>query len=195
MKAGLSYIVPVIDRSGSMGVLRRSAIEGYNGFLAEQKKLPGEALWQLVLFNTVRISHPVGPIEIVSPLNFDTYSPMGGTALLDAIGVTVEEVGYHLALMSEDDRPSKVIVVILTDGEENSSVVWTKEAVASQIQHQQEAYGWEFVFLGANMDAVAEASALNIPAANAFTYTASAAGLSDAYSTSNVIASRMRTSA
>lgn len=195
MKAGLSYIVPVIDRSGSMGVLRRSAIEGYNGFLAEQKKLPGEALWQLVLFNTVRLSHPVGPIETVSPLNFDTYSPMGGTALLDAIGITVEEVGCRLSIMREDERPSKVIVVILTDGEENSSTVWTKEDVAAQIQHQQEVYGWEFVFLGANMDAVAEASALNIPAANAFTYAASAAGVDEAYLTSNVIASRMRTSA
>lgn len=195
MKAGLSYIVPIIDRSGSMGVLRQSAIDGYNGFLDEQKKLPGEALWQLVLFNTHRLSHPVGPIDRVKPLNEDTYSPFGGTALLDAIGVTVEEVGYQLAMTHEDERPSKVIVVILTDGHENSSVIWSKEAVAAQIQHQQEFYGWEFVFLGANMDAVAEASALNIPPSNAFNYAASAAGVSEAYSTSNVMTTRMRTSA
>lgn len=194
MNNNLSHIVCIIDRSGSMHPFIQSTIDGYRGFLDEQKALPGEALFKLVLFNSVVDGYPSVPLQEAQPLTVVTYAPTGSTALFDAMGVTITEVGEALSRMPESERPGKVIFAIITDGEENASQIYRdRKQVADMIEHQQEVYGWQFIFLGANMDAIAEAVAFNIPAANAAVYDASAEGVSQSYTTTNSVVSRMRT--
>lgn len=192
MKAGYSRIAFILDRSGSMGFLRDSAIEGFNTFVREQAALPGEADLQLVVFSDFATPGPVEPVANVQPLNPLKYIPEGSTALYDAIGSTIDATGQELANTPEEARPSKVIFAILTDGHENASNQYDKARVAEMIEHQQTVYGWEFVFLGANMDAQKEAVALNIPMSNSATFVASRAGLHDAYVTTNTLIRGMR---
>jgi hypothetical protein len=116
------------------------------------------------------------PIENVPPLDNQSYVPRGTTALLDAIGRTVDDVGKRLAQTPEAERPGKVIVAILTDGLENASKDYTCPRIAQMIEHQQNVYSWEFVFLAANQDAIATANTLAIPAANAMNFAATGAG-------------------
>lgn len=178
VNTNLCEIAVVLDRSGSMGAVRSDAIHGFNTLLEDQKKVPGEATLSLVLFNTNHVTvHENVALDKVPPLTEASYVPSGGTALLDAVGWTIDSIGKRLANTPEARRPGRVIVAILTDGEENSSREYTSRArVAEMIKHQQEQYGWEFVFLGANMDAFAEAQALNIPVANAASFVNDAIG-------------------
>lgn len=165
MNNNLTEIVCVLDRSGSMASLTNDAIGGFNSFLDEQKKLPGDARLSLILFDHEYIVQADNaPIQQVEPLTAQTYVPRGSTALLDAIGRAITNVGERLTKTSERDRPSKVIVVILTDGEENASHEYTKQRIADMIKHQQEQYNWRFVYLGVAVDAFADARAFNIPA-------------------------------
>ena len=182
MNPNLCEIVCIIDRSGSMGVVRSDAIHGFNTFLAEQQKLPGEANLSLVLFNHAHETvHENVPLGDVSPLDETTYVPAGTTALLDAVGATIDSIGKRLANTAEEQRPAKIIVAILTDGEENASHNYTRAEIAERIKHQQEQYGWQFVFLAANMDAFAEAATLNIPAANTQNYVGTREGTQAGY--------------
>ena len=182
MKANFSEIICIIDRSGSMHSIKSDAIGGFNTFLEEQKKLPSEATLSLVLFdNEYILVHDCQPLPEVVSLNETSYQPRGSTALLDAIGKTIDDVGARLAKTPEPERPSKIIVAILTDGLENASRKYSHEKVASMIKHQQEAYKWEFFFLGANMDAVNVASSMNIDADRAVQFEATAAGTQVAY--------------
>jgi hypothetical protein len=186
VNAELTEIVCVIDRSGSMEGIRSDAIGGYNSFLQGQGEEPGTAKWTLVLFDHEyeRVLEGV-PIESVPPLDNQSYVPRGTTALLDAIGRTVDDVGKRLAQTPEAERPSKVIVAILTDGLENASKDYTRPRIAQMIEHQQNVYSWEFVFLAANQDAIATANTLAIPAANAMNFAATGAGTRQAFAQLN----------
>lgn len=161
----------ILDRSGSMSACLDAAIEGFNHFLTEQQAVEGLARFSLVLFDDEhQVLAQSLPIQEVTPLNRATYVPRNTTALLDAIGRTVDELGARLAALPENARPARVIVAILTDGLENASVKYTWKSVADRIKHQTEAYQWVFLFLGANQDAIATAAQINVAAANAATY-------------------------
>jgi hypothetical protein len=179
MKRNAHYteIAFVLDRSGSMECCQQAAIDGFNQFLAEQQKAEGLAKLTLVLFDDEYIV-PVSsvPVQEVVPLTDDTYKPRGCTALLDAIGQTIDDLGHRLVAFAEKDRPGQVIVAILTDGLENASQRFTWKEIAGKIKHQSETYKWTFLFLGANQDAIATASNLSIAANNAANYVADTAG-------------------
>jgi hypothetical protein len=178
MQADLTEIAYILDRSGSMQSLASDAIGGFNAFLDSQQKLEGRANFTLVLFDhEYLLVHNSIDIRQVPPLDDATYIPRGNTAMLDATGRTIEEIGACLANTPESERPSKVIIAIFTDGLENSSRVYTHERIAAMIQHQQEKYGWEFLFLAANQDAIASAQKLSIPSANAINFIASPKGV------------------
>ncbi len=177
MNKHYTEIAFVLDRSGSMESCREAAIEGFNRFLAEQQQTEGLAKLTLVLFDDEYLV-PVRsvPVPEVLALDTDSYVPRNNTALLDAIGKTIEELGQQLAKLPENARPGQVIVAILTDGLENASERFTWKDVAGRIRRQTETYKWTFLFLGANQDAIATAAQLNIAAANAASYVADAAG-------------------
>jgi hypothetical protein len=171
MNAQLTELAFILDRSGSMQTVSAAAIEGFNLFLREQQSAPGLARLTLVLFDDEYLAPAQSlPVAEVLPLDETTYVPRNTTALLDAIGRTIDELGARLAQTPEPDRPGKVIVAILTDGLENASTHFTWRDVAKRIRHQTKKYQWEFLFLGANQDAIATAAQLHIGAANAATY-------------------------
>ena len=173
-------IACVIDRSGSMSSIRDDAIGGFNAFLTEQKVVPGEAKLTLALFDNEYLTpHDAVNLENVPELTTATFIPRGSTALYDAIGRTIDNIGGRLDKAAA--KPDKVIVVVLTDGQENASREYTRERVAEMIKHQQEKYAWEFVFLAANQDAFEAGAALNIKACNTANFAASAKGTAVAY--------------
>lgn len=181
MNPNMTYIACVIDRSGSMGPNRFAAVSGFNEFLQTQKSLPGEAKLSLVLFNqSVLTVIDNQNIQQVPELTHATYLPNGLTALLDAVGSTIDSLGKDIEGMKEEDRPAKVIMAILTDGLENRSSEYKQDRVAEMIKHQQEKYSWEFIFLGANMDALAQAAVLNIPHKNSMNFAATPVGTQEA---------------
>ncbi len=178
MNKNYTEIAFVLDRSGSMGSCREAAMSGFNLFLHEQQQTEGLAKLTLVLFDDEYLVPIDGlPVAEILPLNDDSYVPRGSTALLDAIGQTIDDFGARLAALPEQDRPGQVIVAILTDGLENSSQTYTWQQIARVIKEQTEQYRWTFLFLGANQDAIATAAQMNIAAANAAAYVADAAGL------------------
>jgi len=182
MEKGLSEIICIIDRSGSMGIIIDDAIGGFNHFLDEQKKLPGKAALTYVQFNSeLEVIHENKPLQDVEPINKNTYNPGGVTALLDAVGETIDSTGQRLAGIPEEKRPEKVIVAILTDGHENASRNYTLSKVRKMINHQKENYSWEFIFLGANQDAFAEAAKMGIDREDSFNFHVSKEGIKQAY--------------
>jgi uncharacterized protein YegL len=183
MKENFTSINVVIDKSGSMGHLVSDTIGGFNRFLAEQKAEPGTASFSLCLFSVDNKLTHYNDINEVQDLNYETYAPGGGTALLDALGKTINEVGTKLAALPEEERPSKVVVVVITDGEENSSKEFTKSQIKEMISHQEEKYNWSFSFMGANMDSVKEGSTIGVRTANAVNYSASSKGTAKLYGT------------
>jgi hypothetical protein len=161
-----------------MQTLVSDAIGGFNSFLSSQQQLPGRANFTLVLFDhEYLVVHKSVDIRQVPPLDARTYVPRGQTALLDAVGRTIDDVGAHLATLPEAQRPAKVIIAIFTDGLENASRVYTTERLAESIKHQQEKYNWEFLFLAANQDAIATAKTIAIPAAQAMNFAFSPTGV------------------
>jgi uncharacterized protein YegL len=184
MKDSLTHITMVLDRSGSMSSVLRPTIDGFNEFVESQKAGEGDATITLIQFDTENSWEVVfedRPVKQAPKLTPDVYFPRGGTPLHDAIGRTIVDLGERFKKMKEDDRPGKVIVVIMTDGLENSSVKYAAPKIAEMIKHQQDVYKWHFVFLGANQDAILTGEALNIPAMSALTYTASAAGTHNSF--------------
>ena len=181
-KENFTSINVIIDESGSMGHLVQDTVGGFNKFLADQKEVPGDAVFTLCLFST-KHHYPFDFVKLadVPALTSRSYKPGGSTALLDAIGTTINSVGAKLSAMPEEERPSKVIFLIITDGEENASKEFTKAQVASMVSHQRDIYSWEFVFMGANIDAIAEGGSLGIASHNAINYSASAAGTARLY--------------
>ncbi len=182
MKDNSTFIAVVLDRSGSMSVVRAATIDGFNKFLADQKAVPGEALFTLAQFDDqYELVHDGKNIQDVFPLTEITYVPRGWTALNDAIGRTIVAVGAKLAAMQECDRPSKVVFTIITDGLENKSTEFSQKQISDMIEHQQTKYSWQFVFIGANQDAIASANSYQIPAGNALNCAHNAIGTASAY--------------
>jgi uncharacterized protein YegL len=160
MKANLTDITLVVDRSGSMAHVKEDAEGGVNTFISEQGKEPGEALLTLVQFDTeYEFLHKGMPIQQVPQYEL---IPRGMTALLDAVGKAINETGERLAKIDEGDRPGLVIFVVMTDGQENSSKEFTKAQLKKMIEKQQNEFNWHFTFLGANQDAFTEAGGMGI---------------------------------
>jgi hypothetical protein len=185
-KQDLSEIVCIVDRSGSMDMIRYDSIGGFNAFLYEQKKLPGEARFTLVLFNHEYIVlHDGKNIHDIPPLDDNTYVPQGNTALLDAIGIALVTVGERLNNTPENERPRKVIVAILTDGEENASRQYNRKRIMEMINNQRDTYSWEFVFLAANQDAIREGQTFGLQAKDSFNFAATKKGIKHAFGSLN----------
>lgn len=188
-------ITIVQDRSGSMSPLRSDVIGGFNNFVEEQKAAPGECRLTFIQFDT---QEPYGvvcdnqPIAEVSPLTTESYQPRGGTPLYDAIGVAMMKTGERLRNMPEKQRPNKVIFVVMTDGDENSSLEYTLARIQEMIKHQESTYGWHFVYLGANQNAWAVGISAGIASANIANYKATPAGThkSYAHTARNIVALR-----
>jgi len=179
-------IICILDRSGSMSYLVNDAIGGFNTFLKEQKAISGEAEMTIALFDDKYDVLANGEnIQEIEPLNAKTYVPRGMTALYDAIGKTINEAGTRFSAMPESERPNKVICVILTDGEENSSHEFTREKIFEMTKVQQEKYNWEFIYLGSNQDAMAVGGSIGVNVNNCVNYAASGIGTADAYSTTS----------
>ena len=182
MNTNLTEIVFVIDESGSMFSLTSDTIGGFNSLVEEQKHAAGEAKISLVLFNdSHRTVYDSVDVAVVPTLDHYTYRPGGCTALLDALGDTINKVGVRLASTPENERPGKVMFVIITDGYENASREFTKQKVRDMIEHQKTKYSWQFMFLGANMDAVSEAATYGITRDCAATYAATNIGTEALY--------------
>ena len=153
MNKDLTEIIFVLDKSGSMGMIREDTIGGYNTFIQDQKELPGECVFTLATFNTQYDKDLEGALmESVNELDNATYRPGGGTALLDAVGKTINDVVTRHSTLG-DEKPGKVILVVLTDGEENSSTEFVNKTDIAKMVKKQEDAGWEIVFLGADIDA------------------------------------------
>lgn len=163
METETTEIVCIIDRSGSMKPIQDEAISGINCFLEDQAAVPGNALLTLVRFdNEYEIVHDGVPIAEVPKLDERSFRPRGMTALYDAIGRTVDDVGRRISRTPRKERPGHVIVAILTDGLENASSDYTSHRVREMIEHQQSVYSWDFVYLGANQDAFSESRKLGL---------------------------------
>ena len=178
MKKNLTEIVFILDRSGSMGGLEADTIGGFNAMLERQKKAEGEALLSTLLFsNETEVLHDREDIKRVAPLGVRDYRVGGSTALLDAIGGAIRHIGELHRRASEAERPDHTLFVITTDGQENASRRYGYAELRRLIERQKEMYGWEFLFLGANMDAVAAASRFGIDADRAGRYHCDSAGI------------------
>ena len=155
MKNNATELVFILDRSGSMAGLERDTIGGFNAMLKKQKEVEGECRITTVLFdNQINILHDRLDIQAIGSLTEKDYQVGGSTALLDAIGSTINKIGNVQKHSSHEHRASKVLFVIITDGEENSSREFSSQRIKKMIEHQMKKYNWEFIFLGANIDAV-----------------------------------------
>ncbi len=177
MNNNLTEIVFILDRSGSMAGLESDTIGGFNAMLDRQKKEPGEALLSAVLFsNDSQVLYDRVDIRKIEPMTEQQYRVGGCTALLDAIGGAVRHIANVHKYAREEDRPGKTVFVITTDGLENASRRYDYAEVQRMVRHEQEKYGWEFLFLGANMDAISAAGRFGIRAERAVRYAPDSAG-------------------
>jgi hypothetical protein len=174
-----TLIAALLDRSGSMQSIADDMRGGFDSYIAAERGQPGVTVVTLAQFDDqYEVLYQNAPIASVPPLDLQ---PRGMTALLDAIGRFVTEVGAGLAALPEDQRPGEVTVLVLTDGHENASAEWTKDAVRELISQQETAYGWDFVFLGANMDAIDVGADLGFAAGKSLTYDADEDGVQGAW--------------
>ena len=163
MKKGLTELVFILDRSGSMSGLESDTIGGYNGLLEKQKQEEGEAVITTVLFDDhVELLHDRISLRGVAPITEKEYFVRGSTALLDAIGKTISKIGNAQKHTAEEERAERVLFVITTDGMENASREYSLKLVREMIERQKARYGWEFLFLGANIDAAETAESFGI---------------------------------
>ena len=181
-KQNKTLIAVVLDRSGSMSSILMDTIGGFNTFLNEQKALGGECLFSLYQFDN-HYATVVENVDIttVDELTTQTFVPRGGTALFDAIGRTINSVGAQLAALAEDERPDRVMVMIMTDGDENQSREFSRDSIREMIIRQTEKYNWQFLFVGANQDAVLTAQGLGISKDTSLTYGTSKADIGSTY--------------
>ncbi len=191
MNQNLTEIIFLLDRSGSMSGLENDTIGGFNGFLKSQCKL-GQTLLTTVLFDDkYEILHNGVDASKVT-LTEKEYFTRGSTALLDAVGKTILDVGFRMSHIPEENRPGKIIFVITTDGMENSSREFSYDRVSDMITLQQKIYHWEFIFMGANIDVAKESHKLGIQPDRAFRYEASEEGTDRMYQQVCSIVSEMR---
>ena len=193
MNNNLTEIVFILDRSGSMAGLEDDTIGGFNAMVEKQKKEQGEAVLSAVLFSDDnRVLYDRVDIQKVEPMTDRQYRVGGCTALLDAIGGAVHHIANVHKYAREEDRPGKTIFVITTDGMENASRAYTYEEVQRMVKHEQEKYGWEFLFLGANMDAISAARSFGIRADRAVRYRRDSTGTALNYSVVSETVARVR---
>jgi uncharacterized protein YegL len=177
MKKGLTELVFILDRSGSMSGLESDTIGGYNAMLGKQKKEPGEAVITTVLFDDkYELLHDRINLRGIQPITDNEYFVRGSTALLDAVGKTINKIGNAQKHTAEDERAEHVMFVITTDGMENASQEFSYEKIRQMIERQKSKYGWEFIFLGANIDAIATAERFGIREDRATNYNADSEG-------------------
>lgn len=189
----LTELLIILDRSGSMEPMAAEVVGGLNHFLDEQKKLPGVARLTLVQFDHVyEVVHAARPLAEVPTFTRDSFQPRGSTALLDAIGRAFAETGARLAAQPEDQRPSKVIACIITDGQENSSKEYRLEHVRAALKEQQETYSWVVVFIGAGPEAFAQGRAIGMNIQNLAMSTPDAQGTRAVYAAVNKLAADVR---
>ena len=182
MKKNLTELVFILDRSGSMAGLEADTIGGFNAMIEKQRGEPGEAVISTVLFdNETEVIHDRVSLDRVPALTEKEYDVRGCTALLDAVGGAIHHIGNVHKYAREEDRPEKTLFVITTDGLENASRRYTYDKVKSMIERQRERYGWEFLFLGANIDAAREAARFGIRADCAADYHADSMGTEAVY--------------
>ncbi|WP_026572922.1 vWA domain-containing protein [Bacillus sp. UNC438CL73TsuS30] len=163
MKKNLTELVFILDKSGSMAGLEADTIGGYNAMLKKQQKAEGEAVVTTVLFDhDIELLHDRIHVKGISPITDEDYEVGGTTALLDAIGFTIQKIVKVQKKTMEEERAEKVLFVITTDGMENASREFSREKIKKMVQHQKEKYGWEFLFLGANIDAISTAAQFGI---------------------------------
>ena len=194
MKNGLTELVFIIDRSGSMSGLEDDTIGGYNSMLKEQQAVEGEAVVTTVLFDDeYELLHDRTNIQAIAPLTQEDYTVGGNTALLDAIGMTIHKIRKAQRATQEEFRAEKVLFIIITDGHENASRHYTADMIRKRIEHQRQKYGWEFLFFGANMDAIVEAGKIGIAADRAQNYQADAFGTQSAYTAMSAMSTAFRT--
>ena len=185
----LTHLYFLLDRSGSMQSIRDDTVGGFNAFIAEQRRHPGDCRVTLAQFDDrYEVVYRDKPIADVPGLDLQ---PRGSTALLDAIGRLVTEAGAHLASLLEAERPGTVIVGIMTDGYENSSREWTHPAIKALVHQQTSTYNWDFLYMGADQDAIEVGASLGVPANRSITYSRAASGR--AMSATSAMVGRLRT--
>ena len=195
MKKNLTEIVFVLDRSGSMEGLETDTIGGFNAMIGKQKAEPGEAIISTVLFDDeCEVIHDRLTLDRIPKLTEKEYFVRGCTALLDAVGGAIHHIGNVHKYAREEDRPERTLFVITTDGMENASRNYTYDKVKTMIERQKEKYGWEFLFLGANIDAAKEAARFGINADRAANYHADTLGMDTIYETLGETVSNFRAS-
>lgn len=186
----LTLIAVLLDRSGSMQSIKSDTEGGFDAFIAEQRTQPGDAIVTLAQFdNDYERVYTSIPIDQVPPLEL---RPRGSTALLDGIGRLTTEIGEELAALPEHERPGTVIVLVVTDGEENSSTEWALDTVKAAITRQESEFAWDYVFLGANIDAVSVGAGMGFAQDKSITYDASGEYVGAAYSVTADYVSRKR---
>lgn len=180
-KPNTTEIVIVLDRSGSMAGIRKDMEGGFDQFIAEQRKLPNECKVTLAQFDD-QYEVVYSQIDLASVPKLH-LQPRGGTALFDAVGRTINDVGARLATTPEDERPSQVMFMIITDGNENQSREFVRAKISEMVQHQTDKYSWGFTFLGTNQDAVLAAQQMGISASNTISYVNTSAGVGTLFDT------------
>jgi len=193
MKNGLTWIVPIVDESGSMGEIKSDTIGAYNSFISEQKKVEGEALVNLVKFNTKIEKVYESSIQNAQLLDDNTYRPKDWTRLYDAIGHTIKDVKDKIKSLKDEDKPEKVLVVIITDGKENRSRDFNRDQIFEKIKKLEKKYNAVFLYLGANQDAFEEGNKIGINKFNTVTWEADSSGVNTAFASVNTYAKKYRT--
>ena len=195
MKKNLTELVFILDRSGSMAGLEADTIGGFNAMIEKQKGEPGEAIVSTVLFdNECDVIHDRVDVQKIPRMTEKEYYVRGCTALLDAVGGAIHHIGNVHKYAREEDRPEKTLFVITTDGMENASRKYSYERLKGMIQRQKEKYGWEFLFLGANIDAAGEAARFGIDADHSANYHADSTGTAVIYEAVSEVVCNVRAS-
>lgn len=195
MKKGLTEVVFILDRSGSMSGLEADTIGGFNAMIQKQKKEEGEAFISTVLFDdTADVLYDRVPVDKVEPMTDKQYYVRGCTALLDAVGGAIHHIGNVHKYAREEDRPEKTLFIITTDGMENASRRYSYRKVKEMVERQKERYGWEFLFLGANIDSIAVAGRFGIDADRAVNYESDRKGTALNYEVLSATVSAVRRS-
>lgn len=172
----------LLDRSGSMGGVVDDTIGGFNSFLKKQKEHPGKCTISLTQFDDkYEPNYTMVPIREAGKLSAKNYQPRGSTALLDAFAKAIDSLGKRLSDMGPADCPDKVIFLVMTDGQENSSREFKKDDVKRRVEVQQSIYKWEFIFLGADLNGIADAVSFGVPQGQTYSYNSTAAGIGETY--------------
>jgi hypothetical protein len=184
MKQDYTHITVILDRTGSMESIRDDTIGGFNTFLEQQKAEPGMATLTLVQFDTqdpYEVIHKFKPIKEIPALTRETFVPRASTPLLDALGRGINDLEACIGQLKEEDRPARVVLVIVTDGQENSSREFRKDQIEKMVKEKREKHAWQFVFLSADLAAIEDAKAVGMDAGAMLAYQRNAKGTAGAW--------------